>query len=486
MKKLIRILTLLAGLLCMPSALFAQSITENEFLDQLRRTHPLFEKEQLSSQVEMEEQNSLKGGEDWIIFSTATYSHEEPAIVFTPPRRLDSLSYSSGFERLFWNTGGKFSVAFLSSYADLDSAPFFGFPESVFENRLSIAYEQPLLKNWKGFLDSLGYNLKQYDIDVSEIGSLENQEDFLAESADKFLDWVFLTEQTKIVTERLKLSEEELATARKKRDAFLVDPVDVIRAEDAVRIAKQNLFLVGSKWKALQAELAVLTQNDELYGDTPEYDLYRIIELPPLEKAVSQLKERSRLIRSINVQLAQLEYTRRGFAQESKPELSLVTEANVKGADDDFTDAFEMDKPDTLIGLNFRYPIGNRTARSQIKKTDLQILQLKKELDDLTINLVSTLTNLYIQIKELEKVLLLNVEQIQSARERTKEELKLYNQGRVELTFVIQSRDNEENAKLTYATNALSYHKLVVEYRSLMDELLKRDSVTSIEKRSEQ
>lgn len=48
-------------------------------------------------------------------------------------------------------------------------------------------------------------------------------------------------------------------------------------------------------------------------------------------------------------------------------------------------------------------------------------------------------------------ILTLNQEQIESAKERTKEELKLYNKGRGDFTFVILSRDNEQNAKLTYA-----------------------------------
>jgi len=39
------------------------------------------------------------------------------------------------------------------------------------------------------------------------------------------------------------------------------------------------------------------------------------------------------------------------------------------------------------------------------------------------------------------------------------------------LTFVIQSRDSEQAAKLTYAVNALTYQKLLLEYRALMDQL---------------
>ena len=130
-----------------------------------------------------------------------------------------------------------------------------------------------------------------------------------------------------------------------------------------------------------------------------------------------------------------------------------------------------MDKPDIIGGLQFDVPLGSRTAKSQIAKTDLQIAQLEKKRDELTINLVAALTNLYIQIEELEKILTLNQEQIESARAKTAEELKLYNQGRVDLTFVIQSQDGERNARLNYAMNALTYHKLITEYRALTDTL---------------
>lgn len=117
-------------------------------------------------------------------------------------------------------------------------APGFGVPDSYYQNQIGISYTYPLMQNRGGFLDRLGYDLKEYDADYSEIVAAENQEDFLAESGMKFLDWVLLTEQLRILKERMRLSEEELANTRKKREANLIDEVDVIRAMDAVRIAK--------------------------------------------------------------------------------------------------------------------------------------------------------------------------------------------------------------------------------------------------------
>ncbi|MCK4358602.1 MAG: TolC family protein [Candidatus Cloacimonetes bacterium] len=469
MKKLKTTLLFIFGLISLPSLLFSQTINLNEFLNQLQQTHPFFEKEKLTAQIEKEEQDSYLGAQDWNIISSTNFAHEEPAFAFMEPERTNSFSLTCGIERLFWRTGGRLSSSFSTNYANIN--PNYGYPDPFYQNQISITYIHPLLKNRNGFLDRLQYDLKQYDIDFSRVQALENLENFLTQSSEKFLGWVLQTELKKIVSDRLELSEEELARTRKKREANLVDQVDVIRAEDAVLISKQNLMLITSQWEAVQAELAVISQNNELYNLSPEYNLYELKEIIPLDKAISHLKENSRLIRIIDIRLKQLEFSRKGYAEDIKPDLSLVTAINIKNLNEKFGSSLIMDKPDAMVGLQYSFPLEKRTARSKIIKTNLKIRQLKEQLDDLTLNLVSALTNLHIQIKNLDKVLKLNQEQIESAKERTEEELKLYNQGRGDLTFVIMSRDNEQNAKLTYAQNSLMYHKLMLQYKALMDQI---------------
>ena len=472
MRALAMIILMLGAFCSLTPSVHAQAITREEFLNQLKQLHPLFERERMTAQIEREERSSFLGAEDWNLLSSISFSHEEPSVAFAGPERTDALSVSGGVERAFWGTGGRLSASFSSTRASLKIDPLWGFPDSFYENRLAVSYVYPLLKNRNGFLDRLQYNLKRFDIDFSDVQALENMEGFLASSADKFLDWVSLTEQKKIASDRLSLAEEELTRTKKKRAAHLVDQIDVIRAEDAVSIGKQNQMLVESQWKSLQAELAVLSQNDELYNVSPQFSLYQTEELVSLEDAITQLKTKSRIIAAINIRLRQLRLARRGFDETSKPNLSLLAQFNTKNLDESFGKSLAMDKPDALIGLQFSVPLEKRTSRHQVAKTGLQISQLQKQLDEVTLELSSALTHLHIQIKELEGVLHLNQEQIESAREKTEEELKLYNQGRGDLTFVIQSRDNEENAKLTYAQNSISYHKLILQYRTLLDELL--------------
>lgn len=449
----------------------AGTITQADFVERLKQTHPLFEREKLTAQIEQHSRDSYLGSQDWNIQSSVLYCHDEPSFAIAGPERTDAIAITGGLEKALWSTGGRLSASFSSSYANLKLDPFLGIPDSYFENGLQVSYSHPLRRNRRGVLDRLQYDLKQFDIDLSEVMALENEEDFVARSVSRFLDWVFLTEQRRIVSDRLSLSEEELIRTRQKRDANLVDKVDVIRAEDAVLIARQNLMLVESRWKALQSELAVLLQDSSYYQATPQHDLYQTIARPSREVVLAELRADSRLLKTLRIRAEQLATVRLGYVEQGKADLSLIAQLGLKNAEPAFGRSLAMDKPEVRIGLRFGFPVENRTATSKVARTDLLLMQLEKQIEELDLQLSSTAVSIVTQIEQLEAVLELNREQIESAERKTQEELKLYDQGRGELTFVLQSRDSEQAASLTYAVNALSYQNLVLEYRALTDKL---------------
>lgn len=456
-----------------PSIMRGQTITHDEFLSQLQRAHPFFEREKMTSLIEREAHNAYRGGEDWIVRSTLNFMHEEPALAFSGPEETNSLSLTAGAERAFWSTGGRLSASFTSASASI--RPAFGFNLPLYQNTIALAYVHPLLKNGGGALDRLQYDLKQFDVDLSEIEAAENMEEFLKRSGTRFLTWVFLTEQEKIIGERLKLSEEERDRTLEKRKANLVDQADVFRAEDAVRMWKQSQAMVRSQSKALRGELAVLAQNRQLLTMSPSFDLYRVEELLPVEEETLRLQGQSRLLKALRIRTRQLDRTKRGYEEAGRPDLSIIARVNTKRLDESLGRSLQMNKPDALIGLQFSIPLENTSERSHATQTELQITRLRKQAEDVALSLASSLANLHIQLREMEAVLALNREQIESANDRTNEEITLYNQGRGELTFVILSRDNEQNAQLTYAQNAFAYHALRLEYRALTDMLYRTE-----------
>lgn len=449
----------------------AGTISQSDFLDRLQQTHPMFEQRELSVQIEHHRRESYLGNRDWNIRSSLFLSHDEPSFVIAGPERTDAIAASGGVEKMFWSTGGRLSASYSSTFASLKIDPYLGLPDSYFENRLAITYSHPLLRNKRGVLDRLQYNLSQFDIDLSEVVALENEEIFLAQSAAKFLDWVLMVEQHRIVVERLRLSEEELTRTREKRAANLIDEVDVIRAEDAVRVVRQNVLLIESNSAALRSELAVLLQDPALNEMTPEFDLYETSPLPSLSEATAQLINNSRLLKTLAIRIDQQGLVRSGFEEQSKADLSLIAQVGLKNADAAHGRSLVVDKPDARVGLQLGFPVGRRTAKANVARTDLVLMRLRKQHEELTIDLSSAIASLLTQASQLEAVLKLNREQIESAEKKTAEELKLYNQGRGELTFVIQSRDSEQAARLIYALNALTYHKLLLQLQELTDQL---------------
>ena len=470
---------LLIGLLCTSSLLEAQTITQAEFLDAIMRNHPLFAREALSSKIEAHGRDAYLGSKDWTISSGPSFARQRPL----PPSAFTAATVertSVGLEaqRVFWKTGGRLSLAWSTDYSNQIGRPDIGFdlgPTKYYQNSAYLTYSQPLLQNFRGGLDRLGYELSQYSLAAAHVQALENQEDFLLRMGLQYLDWVLLVEQTTIATERLHLAELQLEQGRKKRQANLVDAVDVLRLEDAMRIAEQGVVMINAGQKGKRAELAVLSRAPELINLSPEFDLYKRVQPPGLEEAGTHLRQDARMLTVVALQQTLLERQLRGYEEMTKPQLYLNAQLALQSGDSQFGDALGLDKSNLGISLQFSYPLGNRSARNRVRRTALRIRQVELAEKEVALNLEAKLQNLLIQLAELEKVLDLNQKQVETAKLKTREELKRYNQGRSDLTFTIQSQDSEERARLSYAQNAATYHRLNLQLKALMDELLITD-----------
>ena len=454
------------------AASFAQEITLESFLDLVKANHPFFKKEDIALDIEKKQAESYPGAQDWGFSVSPSFTRlGEASSYYEAPGQSEKI-YLFGTEvalsRKIWNTGGTLGFSISTDYRNSE---YKSTVTKAFKHGVGISYTQPLLQNYKGTLDRLSYELSDYTIEFTEVKARENKEDFLLGVASRYLDWVKLTEVIGIAKGRLSLANEQLEQVVKRFNANLVDRVDVLRAEDAVRIAEQTILQLESLWKATQAELAVTAGSETLYNKSPSYDIYALEDLPGPDEASGILEERSRLLKTFDILKSQLDRQREGLLEQIRPQLNLSVAGGVYGSDEDFVPSLAIYKPDVTVSLVFLKYFGNSTLNKQVEKLDLQVKKIDLDKANVLVSLEANMRSLLIQLAEIEKVLVLNRDQIMSAGEKTVEELKMYNQGRGQLTFVIQSRDNEENAKLTYADNAALYHMLLLQYRALLDEL---------------
>jgi len=462
-----------------------QNLSLEDLFAMVAESHPLINQQKLNSAIEDENRRRFLSNMDWLLTVRPLFLHSDLIATGSfSPERLSEIGLTASLERKFWVTGGQLSLNLTSTMTDQD-LPTLSLPgdgseistgvERFHEHALSVNYSQPLLQNYRGKLDQLEYDLADYTVDITELQAVENQERFLFDIGNKYLDWVLYEEQLKIAEERLKLAERQLEQSTAKYEANLIDKVDVLRSEDAVRKARQNMVLIKSRIAAQKAELAVLTRNSSIVEMKPDYELYGLKDFVNIETVYNEALKRSRIINALKVRQNQLEKGREGFKETGKPTLDFNLGIGLKGGDERFGESISLDKPDFMASLLFIKPLGNMAARSDITRTDLQLEQLQYEIEKAALNLESAINSLLIQLTELEKVLELNRSEIESAQDRTVEEIELYNQGRSDLSFVIQSQDNEQNARLLYAENAATYHKIALTCMELTDQILLTD-----------
>ncbi len=421
-----------------PSEPGGGELSLERLLGMARNTHPEIQGRALSPQIAQETQNGLVGTQDWNLSVSGESYYEKPLPSPVPGTPDSDLQFGLAAEltKANWNSGSRITLGASSGYRD-SSFIFDSF--SQFQNRIFAEYSVSLMRNARGILDRLAFDLAAYDIDIVQIESEENQEGFLLELGSLFLDWALLKEQVRILDARLGIAREELERTKRMRKDNLVEQVDVLRAEDSVRLVSQTRLLVFALLRATKVQLATRMGDPSLLQMAPKHDLYSKHEKLSDELIVEKIRKNVRPIQLLIVAQDRLERAREGFKNSEQPDLTLVAGGALAEADERYDNALLVDRPEAYLVLRWSKPLGNRTAKAELRKADLQLMQLDYRRQSVEMQLQSIAFALAAQMDELENVLVLNQQQIESAARRTHEELKLYKQGRGELNFVLAS-----------------------------------------------
>ena len=450
-------------------------ITMDEFLEIIKDEHPLLKRVEFGEQIIEAEREGLTGQEEWNISANGGVNRYSVTGTQQSSGMENSTTFSlgGGASRLFWNTGGMISGDVTLSGLALgyaDDPIYSSFDKSAWDNSIYVTYVQPLMKNFKGVLNRLPYEMKQIEIEQEKLEVTETVESFMAENATYFIEWVYYLAVSDILDERLELAKESLAQNRNKYSRNIIDEVDVLRAESSVKSVELSISMNNASLKSLLKILETITGIEDLGSYIPVYDLYETHQIGSVDEVYSRFESESRTLGSLNQSIDLLEMTRNLNKENAKRDLSLTARAGIKDYDGDFSDAILMDKADLSVNLVYDFPVGNKSAEADIQRTELLIMELQAQIEETKLEFNATISSLMSQIADIEQIIEINRQQIELAKKQTKEELVLYERGQSDFSFVIQSRDSEENAKLALAQNALSYQKLYLQLLSIIDE----------------
>ena len=443
----------------------AQAITEQTFVEQLKKTHPFFNQQALSSQIKLIEKQATTANEDWTIALDAQYKDEDVSHVssITAYDQLDTSSLTSSATRKFTQTGGDITLkhTWKDKSEDLNTS----------RNTFSVDYTHPLLKNKDGINDRLNTDVAQLSINKNALDRLEQEEAFILKNLQRFIDLAYAQEQQNINENRLLLAQQELDLVNKRYAASVVEKVDVLLQEDAYQRAKQQLLQAQQDLTLLRREIAITLalDFDNVIAKTDLYKAYKF----DTTSLKNHLQSQSRVLKLLELDQQILRRQLKSYQNQSKAKLDLKLGLSRDGEKDNFSDSLERQSTSWNVGLGLSYPLGGVKNNSDISKAKIELEKSREAQQEKLLDLHVQAATLKEKIQLLEAMMLSNREQIVIAKARTVEEKRRYANGNGQASFVINAQNNEQSVALSYAQVAKNYQKSVLEFKATIDQLLR-------------
>lgn len=432
-----------------------QAMTQDEFIQRLKATHPFFTQLDLSVKIKQIDQQATTANQDWVADVNTNFKSQN---VSKTNEDLDTTSVD-------------FSVTkkILSSGADMTLKHDWKKKNERNGNKFSIDYVHPLLKNAGGINDQLNTDLSNIDIQISRLDTAEQQEVFILAQLKKFVDLAYAQARLMINNQRLDLAVQELALVKQKFTMSVVDKVDVLLQEDAYQSAKQQQLQARQDLNFLRHEMAIIL--DISFSDVKaEFDLYQH-DTTNNDNLKQYLLTNSRVLKIADLNQDLLKRQLKSDKSNSKVQLDLGLGISSEGEESDRYKIFNLGSS-WNIGLDLSYPIGGTQAKSAIEKTQIKLAKAKQQKQEQLLNIHAEANALKQKNQYLLEILDSNKMQIKIAKARTKEEKQRYNNANSQASFVISAQNNEQDAHLNHIQVAKDYQQSVLDFKAAMDQLL--------------
>jgi outer membrane protein TolC len=442
------------------TGLNVQAISEREFVEQLKSTHPFFEQQALSSQIKQVEKYLTNANEDWIVAIDSNYKNENASDVSSSTyNKLNTTSVDVSATRKLADSGSDitFKHTWKDKSKDVDTT----------RNKFSLDYTYPLLRNRYGVNDQLDGDVAQIAIDKNILDRLEQEENFILKKLKRFVDLAYAQEQQLINERRLVLAGQELNLVKQKFAASVVDKVDVLLQEDAYQRAQQQLLQAQQDLILLRHEVAItLALNfDQVVANIDLYKIYAAKEV--------RLLTDTRVLKITALDQKTLKRQLFSFKNESEAKLDLNLGLASEGENTSYSNSLENQSATWNVGLGWSYPLGGVKSSNNVKKAEIKLARLAQYKREQLLDINVQATILKEKIKLLMQMLKSNKKQISIAKARTVEERERYANGSGQASFVISAQNNEQNAQLGYAQVATNYQKAVLDFKATIDQLVR-------------
>lgn len=380
---------------------------------------------------------SLKGG--------AKYSNNNqyammPSLI---SGKTESYDAYAALNKKLTSTGTELSLGidYTKTQYQYHSIPGF----STYNPSVSLTLKQPLLYNFFGKIDRYAEKNEEMKLDIEKVKLLENNKSALNAYKKLYFQYLFYQNSVKNLEEAIKNSKSLRDQVARNLKFNLAEDDDYQGTVASVLNYEQQLQDYQTILKHIEKQMAVYIETEKVTPDENEFEKYLDISLKTRYENFPF--EKTNFSKIMDLSFKRLLYAKGVYENKTLPELYLVTGVAQKNLSTKSASAFDLPDTDYFIGFEFTYRFGNNEAKSNLENINLQIQSLKYEyavtLNAYKKNLAKILEYSGGLKNSLEKKVLY----LKSLNQKLAAETRKYRQGRLKLSYIIDTENAIANAK---------------------------------------
>lgn len=368
--------------------------------------------------------------------------------------------------------GSVFTLSFTDNNTNVHDLSRSSLINPYYSQEVAVGVVQPLLKNFGPTVTNSGIRIAKHQEEISRYGILAQIDAQVAAAMRTYWDLVFAIENLSVQQIFLKQADDLLRINRIKYDTGVLSQTDVLQAEAQVALAKERMIVAQSAILGVQDQLKRLMDPKRepsswdqpiIPEDLPTLAPVQVNNDEAIDDALANRPELLQLREAIKV----AEIGRDVADWQRLPQLDLIGQYGIGGGGDTRHEAWntieENDFAGYQAGLQLSYPLQNRKARSEFKRSLKSLEKAREQVSNLesmvTVEVRGALRQLGTGLQRIATT----KSAVESEQAKLDSELKRFDVGMATSFEVLTFQKDLAAARVAHLSALVDYNKALIE-----------------------
>lgn len=351
-----------------------------------------------------------------------------------------------------------------------------------YQTDLSLTYSQPMLKNFGREATELNISVAVFAKEASLDAFRAKLADTVAAVRNEYFKLYSLREELEAKKSSLELARKILSDIQARVKAGVLPAMEITNAEFGVASREKDLIDAERVLKDEADVLRLLLQGgpsgDFIPVDTPSRNPIEVNEQEAIRKGIAARPEL--LEQRANLKGSELQA--RVAHNRTLPDLTFTASGGITGLNHEYSDAIDkmtsFNYPAWSTGLQFNYPLENRSAVNDLIKSRLKLEQAKTQISSLEQSIVNEVRAAVRAVGSSYKQLEVTDRGRAYAEEVMQAYLKKQQVGLATTKDVLDVLNNLVAARSSQIQAVVSYNNAITQLWKVTGELLDREGIT--------